>query len=373
MRFKAKLAPSHVSMLYSLMVPMSKLASATGGGGGTEPVVGSHGGGSNGNAMMMRNGSILYLDNHHLRISVKGRSHDTDGIACFAEVATEGGIFLEHRIESVTDNIIVMEIDLVQFRLALQSVASSSSGSNKNNGFHHQEHQSILTQNNLTVLKLAKRQNIPCLCLESCTADGMQVHHTIPVRILRSTEMQHHLPPAMCLPDVQLEMVATTTTSGQCNYSEKPQMPLRTAVEGLRSLSPTLFLTANMVRGEVTVQTDREGASVRTFFSSWIPRPEGCRQQQEELQKDINQEEKEQDATAAATRPPAAEECTVKVDSKKLAAALQWQLPQYTGLASSALLCLVENEMLVIHVVLHPSEVGFFTYYVPVHTIMMDE
>jgi hypothetical protein len=40
----------------------------------------------------------------------------------------------------------------------------------------------------VTVLKLAKRNNIPCLCLDSVSGGGgnggggIQVHHTIPVR-----------------------------------------------------------------------------------------------------------------------------------------------------------------------------------------------
>ena len=57
------------------------------------------------------------------------------------------------------------------------------------------------------------------------------------------------------------------------------------------------------------------------------------------------------------------------MDTKKLWASLQWQ-PQA---ASQAVLCLVENEMLVVHVSLQPSTVGFFTYYVPVHFLQEDD
>jgi hypothetical protein len=28
---------------------------------------------------------------------------------------------------------------------------------------------------------------------------------------------------------------------------------------------------------------------------------------------------------------------------------------------------MIENEMMVVHVVLQPEDVGFFTYYIPVH------
>ena len=41
--------------------------------------------------------------------------------------------------------------------------------------------------------------------------------------------------------------------------------------------------------------------------------------------------------------------------------------------ASSAILCLVENEMLVLHVSLNPGAIGFFTYYVPIHYLPPDD
>jgi hypothetical protein len=34
---------------------------------------------------------------------------------------------------------------------------------------------------------------------------------------------------------------------------------------------------------------------------------------------------------------------------------------------TSCLLGMVQNEMLVLHVLLSPEQVGFFTYYLPVH------
>jgi HUS1 checkpoint protein len=110
-------------------------------------------------------------------------------------------------------------------------------------------------------------------------------------------------------------------------------------MERLRSISPTVYLNANM-SGELTISMDSDGSSIRTIFTKLTPRHEDCKQ-------------------------GASDECSVKVDCKKLTACLQWQ--QQTGLASSALLCLVENEALVLHVLLNPADVGFFTYYIPVH------
>lgn len=58
-----------------------------------------------------------------------------------------------------------------------------------------------------TVLKLAKRNGgIPCLCLDAATTGShnsstcIQVHHAIPVRVRKHSEMQ--LPPRHAVPDV---------------------------------------------------------------------------------------------------------------------------------------------------------------------------
>lgn len=95
------------------------------------------------------------------------------------------------------------------------------------------------------------------------------------------------------------------------------------------------------MKGEMTLRIDSDGASIRTFFNQLIPRFEDCNAQE--------------DAS-----------CTIKVDTKKLATCLQWQATMMRTV-SSAMLCMVENEMLAVHVILNPASVGFFTYYVPVH------
>ena len=98
--------------------------------------------------------------------------------------------------------------------------------------------------------------------------------------------------------------------------------------------------------GELVLRIVSDGLSIRTFFNKMIPRFEDCKPHE------------------AAT--PA--KCTLKVDSKKFLACLNWQSTLFIGRAvSSAVLCMVENEMLVLHVTLFPESVGFFTFYVPVH------
>jgi hypothetical protein len=362
MRFKAKLAPEQVTLLYNVIVPISRLATSSS-SPSSEGVADS----------LHRNGSILYMDTNRLCISTKGQSSDTDGIVCFAELQAASGIFLEHRIESADNNVICMELDLSQLRMALQSISieNKSSRADTNNNSSSSRHHNVDTSSlqgstqgsihttsllsephNVTILQLAKRSNISCLCLDavSTTSSGanITVHHTIPVRILRPTEMQFHLPPQIPLPDVQLELTGQSTAM------------IKTVVERLKSLSPTVYLSANMT-GELTVRLDSGGASIRTFLSKVHPRPEDCK--------------------------PGVEACCVMVDTKKLAASLQWQTGSggfgghNTGggsnngnhaLVSSTLFCLVPNEMLILHAILQPASVGFFTYYVPVHYLSAD-
>lgn len=166
-----------------------------------------------------------------------------------------------------------------------------------------------------------------------------------------------HLPPKINVPDVQLELSAT--------------QPLRTVVDRLKTISPTgecataitsclrsIYLTLILVSfilvymegsmaGEMTLRIDSDGASIRTFFSKLTPRFEDCKSSQPDTC------------------------CTIKVDTKKLSTCLQWQATMSKHV-SSAMLCMVENEMLVLHVCLNPSEVGFFTYYIPVHFLSND-
>ena len=123
----------------------------------------------------------------------------TEGIACFAELIATNGIFLEHKIESIAGNVIVFDIDLIQFRTALAATLQSmgSSGGEKsaplhNSGEGRSSFESASRAYNATsFLKLAKRSGMPCLCLDaSCVNGTLDVHHAVPVRILRAEEWQ---------------------------------------------------------------------------------------------------------------------------------------------------------------------------------------
>lgn len=186
MRFKATLAADQVSVLCNVVAPMARLQD-------------NH------------RGAVLYLDPENIRISCKGDS----GISCFAELTK--AIFLEHRIESAAENVIVCQVDLMSLKLALQSVVTPRNhhplyNNRKGNSTQPPTQgpsmiQSLIAQQSV-VLKLAKRNRLPCLCLDGhSTEEGaVEIHQAIPIRILRATEMQYHLPPQINTPNVQLEL-----------------------------------------------------------------------------------------------------------------------------------------------------------------------
>lgn len=336
--------------------------------------------------------SVMHLDPEHLRISVQSTNNsaaDSHGITCFAELSCHK-IFLEHRIESAAQNAIVFEIDLIMLKSALHSILLTSSNSNNSNHLNinhssslhnssvsssvsssthhgHNSHTHISSvgaaaagRSTGIVMKLAKKNGLPCLCLD---AQQQQRHgqiykmdqtHALPIRIMRATEMQYHLPPQVSMPDVQLELPVDG------------RVPIRTVLERLKSISAQVYLDGNM-SGELTLRVENDGVSIRTFYNKLIPRFEDCKASEESSLV----EEAEGPLAVAATSVPT---CTLKVDSKKLCNCFQWQSSMGIGRAvSSAVLCMVENEMLILHVLLNPDDLGFFTYYIPVHFLSADQ
>lgn len=306
MRFKAKLATDQVSLLYSIAAPLSKLQDPT------------------------RQCVVLYLDGEYLRISAK---NTVTQMTCFAELDNRT-LFLEHRIESAADNVIVCQIDLVSLKLALQSVLESSNPNKKNTtrgagGAERGSIQTLLVQPKV-IMKLAKRNSLPCLCLEGRTFIA-EIHQAIPIILMRANEMTHHLPPQIPTPTVQLEL---------------PQSrPLRGLVDKLKAIGSILYVEASQ-RGDLTLRSDQEGASLACFYNDLIPRWD------------------ESDDGPNATRDYTSS-CTLKIDASKLSSSLQWQ--QTSLRTTSCLLGMVPNQMMVLHVVLQPAHAGFFTYYIPVY------
>ena len=144
--------------------------------------------------------------------------------------------------------------------------------------------------------------------------------------------------------------------------------------------------------GELTLRIDGDGASIRTFYGKLIPRFEDLEEDDESSDDDDGDDEGDNDGDENDGTPSsssfspssarkrrrkakkAAKTCTLKVDSRKLSACLQWQGTMLLGRSvGSAVLCMVKNEMLCLHCMLNPGTVGFFTYYVPVHYLSPDQ
>ncbi len=107
------------------------------------------------------------------------------------------------------------------------------------------------------------------------------------------------------------------------------------------------------MKGDLTIRLDHDGASLACFYHNLLPRWEDP--------------EDSQDESPISTDGS----CILKVDGTKLAHCLQWQQSHLA--TSSSLIAMVHNEMLVLHVMLHPEQFGFFTYYLPVHCLTEED
>ncbi len=149
---------------------------------------------------------------------------------------------------------------------------------------------------------------------------------------------RHHLPPLVNAPDVQLEF--------------QLDRPLKAVIERLKNISPHIYVDGSMA-GELVLRVENDAVNIRTFYDKLIPRIDDQSEQMQQSQEMAR--------------------CTLKVDSKKLLASLQWQSAMSRGSVSSYIVCMIENEMMVVHVVLNPEDLGFITYYIPVHYISHDD
>ena len=161
MRFRARLGNEHIQLIYSLIGQIARIKPE----------------------------AIIHLDREKVRISTK----DSDGISCFSELQATGGIFLDHKIESVANNAIVFEIDLLQWRTALQSVLYGGEESNRRhrrgNDYYEQRSQAAVSalESSISTMKLAKRNGgIPCLCIDAMSSgSSVELHHAIPITVMR--------------------------------------------------------------------------------------------------------------------------------------------------------------------------------------------
>ena len=149
------------------------------------------------------------------------------------------GLFSDYKIESQNDNLILFEIGISQLSRALMSGKSSAS----------------------ILLKLAKRDNNPCLCFEIKAQDSplmIDVAHDIPIKVLKSTDVIYYVPPTVPPPKVALDLPKTKL--------------MKTIIDKLTKLTKSIHMKASQSGKLVFIAEHPSGAIIKTFYNSLQPR-----------------------------------------------------------------------------------------------------
>ena len=326
MRFRATLAPEQVAHLHALVSPLAKVASQC------QPA--SHGNIQKSSLSSWASHTcLLSLDSDMMCLSLD--LPPTEGMACVANARANGGLFLEHRIESnAPNNRIVLRVDLVQLRTALHSIQQQIQ-TKKSNDNRSASALFASGPSTLTVLKLAKRNNMPCLCLEAKTAFRMEMHQTIPVQVQKPTDWNHNhfgLPELPAGPLVQLGLPPTAGSTLKA---------LLDAVKQPSKGQPThILITGHATTAEFRIQLQHDnGAQLQTLFLGQnVPIDQ-------DRQRDDGQRRQKQQATVRVNAAHVA--CTLNHGNWTT----EWSW--------------IPNEALVVSVRLDP--VAICTYVLPVH------
>ena len=185
-------------------------------------------------------GAILHLSKDAFKMSMIVNSPDV--LRGFAELDTKV-IFQELRIESQSDNAILLKID----NLHLLTYALSS----------------VKRATGICQIKLVKRGDRPNLCIEARTDGGMDevgsesVTQNVPIKVLPVEEVIHYLPPAIPLPNVALQM------------PNKIKI-LRSVIEKTSKFDKHMYIGAKQA-GTMTLRVEDDLVSVQTHISDLLP------------------------------------------------------------------------------------------------------
>ena len=215
MRFKAKITREKGQMLHQVTSSLERIAK----------------------------GAVLHLSRDAFKVSMIVNSPDLP--RGFAELDTKV-LFNDLRIESQSDNAILLRIDnLHLLTYALASVKRATG---------------------ICQIKLVKRGDRPCLCIEAKTDGGMDdtgmhggesVTQNVPIRVLPVEEIKHYLPPEIPPPDVALQMPNKIKV-------------LRNVIEKTNKFGKYMYIGANQV-GNMTLRVEDALISVQTHISDLLP------------------------------------------------------------------------------------------------------
>ena len=214
-------------------------------------------------------------------------------------------VFDDWRIESQSDNCILIELALPNFLEAMGGALKASA---------------------VVQMKLTKRNGQPVLCVETRFQDEMDVVHDIKVVVMRASDYEYYRPPDVPQPSVQLELPESRS--------------LKNVVDKLRNISRSVYLKGEMV-GNLTIEADTDAVGIRSFFTNLHPRFDSL---DEELCQD--------------------NQTTMKVDTKKLSMVLQGYNTLSRLRDRTIILCMIEGHSLVLHILV--NTIGTLTFYVGV-------
>ncbi|KAJ1440868.1 checkpoint protein Hus1/Mec3 [Ochromonadaceae sp. CCMP2298] len=279
MKFRAKISKENLVALHSIVLTLERLAST----------------------------AAIFLNEESVRISLISESIDAP--RCYAELSAHN-LFLEYRIESQSSNTILFEIVLAQLSKALASgkVASQSQ------------------------LKLVKRDNVACLCFETKADESIMavdVCHDIPIKLMKSTEVVHFLPPQMPPPSVALDL---------------PRGKLmKTIIDKMTKFAKHVQVTATQ-SGRIALKAEHSSVTINTYYSGLQARYVG-----QLTPRDVNNQ------------------VSAKLNLRRLAVVLNTgNIPvDFSTLYFSA------NEGVMMLINLSPGRLGTLSYYIPV--LLLDD
>ena len=242
---------------------------------------------------------VVYLSPDSVRLTVPSSSPES--VLAFAELH-QAELFYEYRIESQSENCILLEVDSAMLNTSLSSGKEAP----------------------LIHMKLAKRMGQACLVIETRARD-VDIVHDLPIKVMRAQDIEHHLPPEVPAPDVQLEL--------SLNRS------IRNVVDRMRAIVKYMFIDAHM-KGQLVLRAETEDATIKTYYTHLVPRFDS-----------MEGEENVRDRSAS-----------VKVDSKRLSQVMS----TYSMRVDTLICCLVIDHCLVMHAILDPPGAGTCTFYQPV-------
>lgn len=252
--------------------------------------------------------AILYLDEEQIKFALLNESV-AEKSKCYAELSVNK-IFLDYRIESQSNNTILLEIGIENL------VGALNSGKNID----------------ICQFKLTKRDDKPYLSFE--TIESITISHDIPIRLIKISDLAFYSPPNVQSPTVALEFPKSKL--------------LKNLIEKLGKFSKYIDIIA-FQSGRLIIQANKNLATVKTY---------------------CNNLKAVFDNAQLSSNTHARNKAVIRVEVKSLSYIIS--LIHNLVHRTLAYFYITNNSSLVVHVNLL-TDVGNITYYMPVVILEDDE